>query len=218
MAEEIDILVVPGPVMGIPVPVTTTDQTLLTGHCELMGWSLREASGDTARQNQGSVLSPAAGANITSISTPLAGTYDVFWEVTLDAAATATDLNNFKLKNGVTQIASSVNPGAGGAYPQPSIRVTMTGAASLTITAGVAGTVGATYSASISIVPVNATDAAIELQDVNQVLGEASMAIGASSTEVMPGDGLHVNGQILLHVVQGTVTGVVYARFPRGTG
>lgn len=208
---EIDITVGPERIDVIPVPATSVDVTPLSGPARLMGWSFREASGEGPQRKSGSVTSPGAGAAIASITPLNAGTYDVTWQVELTGAAAAADANNFRLTNGGAQTLDSENPGAAGVYPQIPTDIGVGALGTIQVIAIAAGTVGVTYTADLSIAPRLVSAAAVELQDGNQALGESSMPPQGSDTQRMPGNGVHVRGQLLVHVLAGTVAGVIYA-------
>lgn len=213
----IDVEIGTGSVKALPVPVTVTDKTLLTGTAQLCGWSLRDASADVTTQAEASIVSPGAGATIVSISGLAAGTYDVTWIVALQGAAAAIDANNFQLKNGAAVVEGSINPGAAGVYPQNGARITVAANGTVSIVAIAAGTVGVTYLAQIEIAATLVPNAVAEIQDGGNILGEFSVPAGEASTVWLDRDGIDVQGQIKLHIVSGTVTGVVYAKFAGGS-
>lgn len=215
MTADILEYVTQGEVRAIPVPVTSTDLTLLTGDGFLCGWSLREASGDISAYNEGSVVAPAAGATIVTLTGIPAGTYTVEIVTSLQGAAAAGDANNFKLTPSTGNAVVLPNPGAAGNFPQEEIQVTLGAAGTLTITAVAIGTAGVTYSATISITPINVPTAVIEFQDGNNPIGESEMTVAGVDTQWFGNYGMLIYNQIKLHVVSGTVTGAVYARFSR---
>lgn len=201
--------------MALPVPPTSVDVTLIQSDARLVGWSLRDTSTPASGQNSGLVVSPGAGAAIATVSGLRAGTYDVSWEVGLQGAAAAADADNFQLKNGVTVVENSVNAGAAGAYAQVNARITVPANGTVTVNAIAAGTVGVTYLADLEITPTQIAATVVEIQDVGNILGEVSLAPGASETDVIYFAGVLCQGQIRIHVVSGQVTGVVYARLTR---
>jgi hypothetical protein len=215
MTIELDISLEGGEVHGIPVPVTATDLVLLNAPCRYVGYSLREASGSVESAKEGAVVAPGAGATIVSITGLAAGTYAVQWQVELAGAAAAAELNNFKLTSSAGDIVVSVNPAAAGLYAQVSADVTVGAAGSISVVAIGAGTAGVTYAAQISLDQDQPVDAIVEIQDSANPLDEVSLQAGFASNQWYGPEGRHVRGQIKLHVVQGTVTGIVYARFDR---
>ncbi len=208
---ELDITWGPERIDVIPVPATSVDVTLLTGPARFRGWSLREASGAAPSRKSGSIVAPAALGVIVTIGPLAAGTYDVTWQVELTGAAAAADANNFRLTNGGAQTLDSENAGAAGVFPQIPTDISVGLLGSISIIAIGAGTAGVTYTADLSIVPRLQATASVEFQDGNQPLGESAMNAGNTDTQSMPNPGVHVRGQLLLHVISGTVAGVVYA-------
>lgn len=204
-----------GEVAPLPVPVTTVDLSVITGDCRLVGWSLRDASAPASAQGAGQVVAPAAGAAIVTLSGLRAGTYDVAWSVGLQGAAVAADQDNFQLKNGATAVENTINAGAAGAYTQTGARITVPANGTVTINAIGAGTAGVTYLAEIELVPSQVGATVVEIQDSGNILGEVSLGPGGSETDVLDHFGMLCQGGIRVHVVQGQVTGVIYARLMR---
>jgi hypothetical protein len=215
MTENLDVTVTIGQMRGIPVTPTAVDVVLLNGPAVLRGWSLRDISGETPFENEGSVTSPAAGATIVQITGVPAGTYTVNWEVELAGTLAAADSNNFALSSNAATLANAVCPAVAGVYPQPALEAITVTAGTWAIKAIALGTVGAIYSASFSLEPALNPATVIELQDGNQILGESAMYPNRSDHQTLPLPGLHVAQQIKLHVVAGQVTGVVYAEYER---
>jgi hypothetical protein len=110
----------------------------------------RPPQGSGLPYSSASVTSPGTFANILFLNVA-PGTYTVSWTVTLSGAAGAGDANNFRIVNGVTVIANSVNAGAPGIYPQAPQTFTVTaGNPDIQIgTAGSTPTTGAVYGAAI---------------------------------------------------------------------
>lgn len=211
--DEIDVDISVGPVRGIPATLVSADTTLLTGRAHIHGWSFRESAGDVAVANEGSVLSPAASATIVSIAGVAPGTYNVSWTVELTGAAGAADANNFQLRWPVGQSVVSVNAGAAGTYVQVTVQITVTATSTVSIIAIAAGTVGVTYTAALSITPVTTSDTVVEIQDGGQPLGEVTLPPNGTDTRWFGPMGVRVSGEITLHVIAGTVSGVVYAKY-----
>lgn len=218
MTADLSIDVTVGQVRGIPVPVTSADQVLLTGPGRLYGWSLREASGDISQAVEGSAAAPAAGATIATLTVAQAGIYTVAWSVELAGAVAAADANNFGLyQNGILRL-QSLNPAVVGAYPQPGIQLTVAAGDVIAIKAIGAATAGTTYSASESVIPANTVNAVVELQDGGQPLAEIGIPVGGTENRWMGPVGVNISNQVKLHLVSGTVVGVVYAGFERYDG
>jgi hypothetical protein len=207
---NIDIEVETGPIVPIPVPVTAVDIAILNAPCKYYGFSLREASGDIPRDNQGTVTSPAAGATIATLAGLAAGNYTVSWVVGLAGTLAAPDANNFQLTVTGSPAEPSINLAVAGEYPQVNAEVTVPASGTISIQAIGIGTVGAVYTAQLAIQPSLVDEAQVEIRDGNQPLGECGLGIGGSETEYTGPPGIKVRNSITLHVVQGTVTGVVY--------
>lgn len=215
MDAEIDIDINVGEIHAIGVPTTGTDGVLLTGRSRLCGYSFREASGAISVATEGSVLAPAALAQIVA-ETLLPGiTWTVQWTVELIGAAAAGDANNFQLKSSGGLLLRSVNPGAAGVYPQPQVDVPVPTFGTLEVDAVGAGTAGVTYVASITLTPSNDRAAVIELQDGNNPLAEMSLGANKGDSVWFGDHGIKVRDQIKLVVVTGLVTGAVYARYDK---
>jgi hypothetical protein len=214
---EIDIDIELGGTLPIAVVPTSTDATILQGAGRLAGWSLRDLSSSAPVAAHGRVVAPAALASIATTPALAAGTYSVAWTVGLDGAAAAADLNNFQILNGAAVVETSVNPGAAGEYPQPAIQMTVTAGSTVSVQAIGAGTAGVGYTADITLTPVAVDDAVVELQDGGNILGELSLGMIRTSTQWFGGGGPKIMGKCVLHVVSGTVTGVVYIIPSRGS-
>lgn len=215
MSAEIDVTVVTDAIRAIPVPVTAVDFVAINGPCKFYGWALREATGEQPGQGSGSVTSPAALATIATTAVLSAGTYIVAWEVELAGTLAAGDANNFQLVDAAGVVVGSINAAVAGVYPQENVEVTTTVAGAILVRANNIGTVGAIYSAQLTAQPSFTAAAVVEFQDGNQPLGESSMQGQGTDFEMFPGDGIQVANTVKLHILQGTVTGCVYARFNR---
>lgn len=215
---EIELIVAAGPVRAIPIPVTAADIVAINGPCQLCGWSLREASGEANFNTSGSVTSPAALGTICGTAVLAAGTYQVDWSVQLAGTVAVGDANNFQLVFGPTGVVISENQGAVGDYPQQQVEFTLATAGIIKIIALAIGTVGAIYTAQMTGIPTTIADAVVEIQDGNNPLGEVSESGNGVDTRWFGGDGMWVRNRINVHVIQGTVTGALYARYQKNTG
>lgn len=211
MTATLDIEFGPPRVDPIPVAVTAVDVTLLTGPARLIGWSLREASGDVQGSAEGTVTSPGAVATIAATAVKPAGTYDVSWLVSLAGTLAAGDANNFQLQVGGVTAEGSLNGIVAGNYPQAGIRVVLSAPGTISIASIAAGTVGAVYGGQLEAIPVAQGSAVAEIRDGNQPLAEIGLNANGSDTHAFTHGGIHVRGQLQLHIVSGAVTGVVYA-------
>lgn len=210
---DIDITVETGRDDPLSVPVTSVDVQLISGGGRLLGWSLREASAEIGVQVEGNVLSPGALATIVATPALAGGTYDVNWTVGLQGAPAAIDANNFQILNGAVVVSGSANAAAAGEYPQQPIQIIVAPGATVSIQSIAAGTVGVTYSGEITLAAAGNVEAVVELRSGNQVLGEASMELNKVSDVTRTRDGVPYYAGITLHVIKGTVTGTVYARY-----
>lgn len=213
MTTDIIFDVTLGPVRVIPVPATSVDAVAMQGDSYLVGWSLRDASGASAGNTEGSQTSPAAGTVITQLTLLNAGSYLVNWSVELAGTVAAADANNFGLYVSNVQQTTSLNQGAVGNYPQQQAELTVGLAGAIEIKNVGAATVGAVYSAQLSIIPVNAVNTIVELQDGGNALAEISMEPGKANTQWLGDAGILTRSRINIHVIQGTVTGALYAKY-----
>lgn len=102
----------------------------------------------------GSVTSPVAFNVIASATVAVSGTYTLNWTVSLSGTVGAGDANNFNLIQVPAVLAHSVNAGAAGSYVQSPVTIFATAGTVIQVQSIGAGTVGATYSATFSLVPV----------------------------------------------------------------
>lgn len=100
---------------------------------------------------------PGAGTSVTS-QTIGPGSFLVSWTATLQTAAAAGDANNFGLYNGATLLATSVNAGTVGSYPQAAVAAYLPASAAVAVKNIGAGTTGAVYNASLTVTPMTAGD------------------------------------------------------------
>jgi len=218
MTVEISIDYESEPVRAIPVPATFVDVVLLNGPCELCGWSMRDTTATIPQDNSGSVTSPGANATITSLTGLAAGTYQVTWQVELSGTLAAADANNFALKHNGVIVLQSENLAVAGVYPQVTAEIVVAAGDSISITSIAAGTVGAVYTAQLSLQSGLTITSVAEFQDGNNPLGETSATPGALDTQWFGQRGLHVRNRINFHPVSGLLTGTIYARFTKNTG
>lgn len=210
MGDELDVSLSSGPIQAVAIPVTTTDVTPFNGSGALYGWSMREASGELPSDARASAVAPAALTTIAATVALPAGIYDVAWSVELQGAAAAADANNFQLLNGVTVVVGSNNQGAAGVYQQPNVRLTVAQGATVSIQNVGAGTAGVTYTGDLAVTPDPFFGASVELQGGNQPLGESGMDLQDSDTQWFGSPGVAIEQKVTVHVVSGTVTGVLY--------
>ena len=197
----------------MPFPVITADYSPIAGPVVLLGWSVREATDQQTQDNEGSVTSPGAGQTIVTLAGLPAGTYNVGWSVELAGTLAAADSNNFRLTDTGGDQLGSINLAVAGSYPQVSTELTIATGQSISIVAIAAGTVGAVYSAQLSIEPVIIDDVIAEIRDGNQILGCISLGTGQASTLYFGIPGMSVMNGITVHIVTGTLVGVVYCLY-----
>jgi hypothetical protein len=136
---------------------------------------------------QGSITSPAANASVVLIGAigalPPPGIYTVNWTVELDGTVSASDLNNFKLSIGSTVLENSINDAAIGRYPQLPVTLTIPpgNASNLTVKAIAVGTVGAIYSAEVTLTAVQQFNGFIAVGQLGQVSNGQGARIYANS-------------------------------------
>ena len=188
---------------------------LVTGECDLLGWSMRDTHGLNAVDGNSELTSPGAGSTIVTLSGINSGLYTLNWEVGLAGTVANTDANNFQIANSVAAIAQSINPGAVGTWAQNPMKFTMVPSDSITITAIAAGTAGSEYSAAFSLVPSTDNISTVEVLDGNQVVGIIGCGWAESDTEWFGPQGIRMYNQIVLKTQAGGVTGSVYARLYR---
>lgn len=175
----------------------------------LAGWSL--VSGDVAGlSNAGSVTSPAAGATIVSLSSVPAGDYLLSWQVDLAGTVAAGDTDNFQLFSNAVLVATSLNPGAVGQWQQNAQEIVIpAGGANVAIRANAIGTVGAIYSAQLTLATLGSAQG--QIMDGAQVLGVTAPPGGQSDTQWLSDEGVYCSGPISVQALQGTLSGVLYA-------
>jgi hypothetical protein len=216
--SELEIDVTVGPVRVIPVLATAVDVLLINGPVELAGFSFREAGGEVGGRASGNVTSPGATTAIATLSGFAAGTYLVNWTVGVEGTLGAGDANNMNITlTGVSQI-PAIYPGVVGEYPQQQLELTLLATDNISVKSIAAATVGANYSADITIIPVGPIQALAELQDGNNPLAEVSLVAGQGDSRWYGSGGLKVRNRINLHMISGTMAGAVYARFQKNTG
>jgi hypothetical protein len=213
--EEFSLDVTVGSVRGIPVSATAVDVPLLTGPATLMGWSLRDASSDVPVQVEGSVVAPGAGVTIATTAALAGGTYVVNWSVELIGAAAAADANNFEVTDSAGVVLVSLNGGVAANFPQPQVEVTIPQGTTVVVKAVGAGTAGVTYGAQLSLEPLAAGNYLAEIRDGGQPLGEVSSAASGVDSVWFGPMGVRVSNGITLHMINGTLVGVIYAGFDK---
>ena len=97
---------------------------------------------------------------LTSIASEVlaSGTFLLSWTATLQTAAAAGDVNNFGLYSGSTLLATSVNAGVVGTYPQAAVNTYLGAGATIAVQTIGAGSTGSVYHASLTVTPLTGGD------------------------------------------------------------
>lgn len=122
------------------------------------GTSSYPASGPGVTTAGTTSAAPGAGTTVTTQTAGL-GTFLLSWTVQLQTAAAGGDVNNFGLYNGAVLLATSVNAGVIGTYPQAALPSYLEIAASVVAVKNIgAGSTGSVYTASLTLTPLTAGD------------------------------------------------------------
>ena len=213
MTDFLEVSISEGRVRAIPVPLTSTDFQVISGPAILVGYSIRDGSGDAAQEGSAQVVSPAAGQTIISVTGLPAGDYQIQWTVELEGAPGAGDADNFKLTSSGGMNNHSINLGVAGEYPQAGIPATIGAGGNFKIVANAAGTVGVTYGGQLAVTPIAAGNAVVEIQDGNNPLAEVATSDSGVSSLWYGDAGLACRNEIFIHVVTGIIVGAVYVRY-----
>lgn len=207
-------------VLPVSAAAATAGKRLLGGPLRIVGYSLNDGAAGQGLTATGQQTAPGAGATIASISLPN-GEYTVEWTLELQGTPGAGEVNNVALDIGATQVATSVNLGAVGNYPQQNANVSVTGGP-LTLAAKAigAGTAGAIYIINFTITPTG--NSQCTLSDGGMVVATISVLQGADRTEWPDTVGLEFETDFTVTTTQGVIQGTVfyyleadYAREPR---
>lgn len=202
-----------GRVRAIPVPATSADVTVIKGRAKLCGWSLYEAStnGQAGTPVTATVAIVAAAAG--SVSLPLAKDSITGFDVTMAAPAAGVTgvVTLTNVVGGPVVYQFSAGPSRENSlqvrFPQP--LPSSGGAVNVAISAIVGG--GAVDITVYGVAP--ATGAYAQINDGGQILGESAMAPGLSDSQYLGDHGIDIMNEIVLHVISGTIEGVIYARY-----
>ena len=122
------------------------------------GTSGYPASGPASTASGTTSATPGAGTSVTSLSLA-SGTFSLSWTVQLETAAAAGDANNFGLDSGSTLLATSVNAGTIGVYPQAAVTAYIGTSPTVVAVKNIgAGSSGAVYNASLTATPLTSGD------------------------------------------------------------
>jgi hypothetical protein len=215
---EIDVEIGSGWVASIPVPPTSTDVDVITSDCRLVGWSLHDTAGGSgsafANDNANGAITAGNAGNVA-----LPHGFDSLLGFTIQLSTVGTAP--------MTVTVSNVSGG-------PFVYTIPTGQQSLSVTfplpiqasggaptvawsatASAVGNVSVFGSSSVQTIGVSTI---VEIQDVGNILGESAMGPGGTDSRTIRADGVPCQGKIRIHVVKGTVTGVIYAYLTRDAG
>jgi hypothetical protein len=204
-----DIAVAAGAIRPITVPATSGILSILPGDGYLMGWSFRDVTSTKGFAADGSVTAPGAGTVIATSAATIFGNYQISWTVSLEGAAAAADVDNFGLYVGATLIATSVNPGAQGNYPQPVVEEMVAFGQTVSIQAIGAGTAGVEYTADMFGETQGTLSSYFRFNDGTRIVGEGSMQSGESTSQNFGSFGLKIYTGLTLDVLQGSIEGSV---------
>jgi hypothetical protein len=183
-------------------------QRLLGGPLVITGWSATDGSGTDSLQTSGTVVAPAAGATIASLSLPN-GTYSVAWTVELGAGAAAADANNVELFVAGVGIAVSANLGAAGEYPQEEATAFVSfGPLTLAAKAIGAGTAAVPYTVVLTITQTN--ESLANIKDGGMTIGIIGMGNAASQTQWFDDMGPRVDTDLSIQTTLGSVQGAIW--------
>jgi hypothetical protein len=147
--------------------------------------------GETVSGSQsvyGTVTSPTALDVIAGFGTVEPGEYTVEWTAELGGTVTAgTDNDNFGLYLGSTLVLESNNPAAVGTYPQEPVELTIATASSLQVKSIAAGTVGAVYSAGVTVYP---SGTQIQRARIPDIIMQPGWSLSIAITNPTAGDQL----------------------------
>lgn len=115
------------------------------------------ASGPATTTSGTTIATPGATTLITSQGLAT-GDFLLSWTCVLQTAAASGDANNFGLYTGSTLLATSVNAGTVGTYPQAAFVAYLGVAATLAVKNIAAGSTGSVYNASLTVTPLLSGD------------------------------------------------------------
>lgn len=178
--------------LQIPIAGVITTSKTIQCYADIFGRPY--TTGLASQSAYGTATTPAAGTSLASISPVEPDDYTVEWTVELSGTVAAgTDNDNFGLFQGATLLAQSVNPAVVGQYPQQPVDVNVSSAGSLVVKNINAGTAGAVYAASETIIPASSSNTYAQLPDVIMPSGH-TLLIGV--TNIQAGDQISQVGVI----------------------
>lgn len=194
--------------LPVSAAATLAQASLLGGPLVMCGWSFNNGANSQQLKQNGSVASPGAGASIASISLGN-GTYTVEWTVELTGTPGVADVDNVFLHVGAASVAQSSNLGIANDYPQPNSEVTvLSGPLVLKAQTGGAGTVGAIYTVTMTIIPVD--DGTATIFDGQMACAFIGMNTSGVDTQYFGDTGILVENGISVLSTLGTISGVIW--------
>lgn len=122
------------------------------------GTSSYQAAGPATTASGTTSATPGSGVTVTSQAVN-AGTFVLSWTAVLETAAASGDADNFGLYSGSILLATSVNAGTVGSYPQPAVSAyTGTSPTTMAVKTIAAGSTGSVYNASLTVTPQTGGD------------------------------------------------------------
>lgn len=186
--------------VGVAAETTQQVQLLPTDKRRRRAWlQVNTVPTEITTEFEGSAAAPAANGNVLLIGTgalPPPGTYTVNWKVGLDGTVSAADLNNFKLVFG-SVLLNGINNPVVGEYPQPPVSITILpgNANTLSVKAIGASTVGSTYSAQITLTPMQVFNGFINVGTLGQVQnGQGGRVYAGQKWEIRAHDMVYFTG------------------------
>lgn len=142
---------------GLPTYTTAqTDPVSLdtSGRLRTFSYAYRDSAATVSASAQASA--PSAGTAVATLTTPAAGTYEVYGTLSISGTTVvAADSNNFNLKKGATTLLTNIPiavnglTGAPGAVPFGPVVVVLDGSTSMTVNAVGSATASSIYAASL---------------------------------------------------------------------
>ena len=193
-----------------PVALAIPPSTTMNVYADLVATT--PVQQPVTQQASGSVLNPAAGGTIVTLTLP-PGDWQLAWEVEIEGTTSATDDNNLAIFQGATQLAPSENGHVvGQPYTQETLEVNAGPAgATITVKATVLATVGATYLAQIVATPLSQLGVQAVIPDVLFRSGwQLQVAVG----NIQAGDQISGIGLLTERYPSDTAVGHMHSQLP----
>lgn|SRR5487761_66554 len=215
MTAELDIEVTLGGIRGVPFSNQSADLVLLSGPSRLWGWSIRESAGVVGAGNatgaSTAFVAAAAGSASLGVTDALTG-FDVTMAAIAAAAGGTVTVSNVVGGPYLFNFEGQVGNAALLSVRFPNPLLASGGAPTVAIGAIVGGGAG-----NINVYGVQSpgNPARLSIDDGGQSIAEVVLQAGTSMSEWYGPMGMHVSGELLLNMLSGNVTGVLYASFDR---